>query len=522
MYKLPLVHKNRDKMMMEKLGKAGRKTIAVIGIMIAFFLVCFSWRYSIVRYPWGSPLAQDSFLGNLLFFLFMAAVLYAVQKSAGLMKTRDVHMITIVLSFFVCGILFWMIPQVTAIPQGDQLQVYVGTKWWLEGDFKSISEYDYFRVYPFQLSFIKLQSYVLGWLGRDIEESYRSMQYINAVFVAITFYASARIAKELFDSVKAEAVCLVLEILFLPMYLYTFFHYGEPIGTCCAVLVIYFFLLAIRENQRKPWLGYVYAALAALALFVVCITRGYLLIVGVAMLILSGLIFMRRKKIWPFAVACFCMITALLGYRSWNARITEQSGVQMDKGEPLILLVAMGLQGGFSYEDGPGGYSGYNWETFIENQYDADAAARIAAQDIKDRLVEWAARPQEMVLFFKNKQLHQWIEASYSSFTSTNLFENPKEWVMDLWYGDGFLAANDYLDGYQSMVYLLLLGYFIQLFFKDGTEKKYLPGLIFIGEFLFSLVWENQSRYIYPYIVIILPGIAGSLICYYESSVPPR
>ncbi len=92
---------------------------------------------------------------------------------------------------------------------------------------------------------------------------------------------------------------------------------------------------------------------------------------------------------------------------------------------------------------------------------------------------------------------------------------------MDLWYGDGFLAANDYLDGYQSMVYLLLLGYFIQLLLKDGAEKIYLPGLAFIGEFLFSLVWESQSRYIYPYIVIILPGIAGSLVCYFDMAGKP-
>ena len=40
---------------------------------------------------------------------------------------------------------------------------------------------------------------------------------------------------------------------------------------------------------------------------------------------------------------------------------------------------------------------------------------------------------------------------------------------------------------------------------------EYLPGVILIGEFCFSMIWEANSRYVYPYAVLMIPFAACSL-----------
>lgn len=116
-----------------------------------------------------------------------------------------------------------------------------------------------------------------------------------------------------------------------------------------------------------------------------------------------------------------------------------------------------------------------------------------------------------MFSFYKNKILNQWIEPSYSAFYSTCRMLEPAEWVIDCWYNEKQIFIVNALDHYQSIAYLMILIYFIHIFFCREDEKKYLPGLILIGGFLFSILWESKSRYIYPYIVFAMPCIAAGM-----------
>ena len=49
------------------------------------------------------------------------------------------------------------------------------------------------------------------------------------------------------------------------------------------------------------------------------------------------------------------------------------------------------------------------------------------------------------------------------------------------------------------------------LLLEKEDEKKYFLGLILVGEIFFSIIWEAQSRYVYPYIVMALPCMAAGM-----------
>lgn len=64
------------------------------------------------------------------------------------------------------------------------------------------------------------------------------------------------------------------------------------------------------------------------------------------------------------------------------------------------------------------------------------------------------------------------------------------------------------MDNYQFLIYLMLLVYFLKLLTGKDEIGTLLPVLILVGGFLFSLIWEGRSRYVYPYLVIALPCVA--------------
>ena len=81
-------------------------------------------------------------------------------------------------------------------------------------------------------------------------------------------------------------------------------------------------------------------------------------------------------------------------------------------------------------------------------------------------------------------------------------------------FGNRYQPYLSYMNSYQFLLYLLAFLGCIRLQMGKagkkgkGTEKQYLFGilpLLLIGGFLFQLLWEAKSRYIYYYMVLLLP-----------------
>ena len=94
----------------------------------------------------------------------------------------------------------------------------------------------------------------------------------------------------------------------------------------------------------------------------------------------------------------------------------------------------------------------------------------------------------------------------------TALQQEPEEWVTDLYTGTAGDKWYAFLNLYQGMVYVMLLFYFVILLKEKDHIFYFLPALLLLGGFCFSMIWEAKSRYVYPYIVMSLPCVAWSLV----------
>lgn len=187
---------------------------------------------------------------------------------------------------------------------------------------------------------------------------------------------------------------------------------------------------------------------------------------------------------------------------------------------PAIAYVAMGLQ--WTEGRDPGGWNGYHSDLFMECGFDAELTAEISLESVKASLGNMVENPAYMIRFFYTKLITQWEREDYMCLYETLAF-----------YGDRTEAAWDIYEGamkdrllcvmalHQSIVYAgagLFCVSGIAGWVKRGQKhnkemdiRHLLLLVTFIGGFMFSIIWEAQSRYVMPYFVMLIPYAADGL-----------
>lgn len=306
-------------------------------------------------------------------------------------------------------------------------------------------------------------------------------------------------------------------LAFIPMHLYSLFIYGEVLSVCGSVASIYFWMKANKKENGKGKL-FGYFVLTGICMMLAYIVRPSVAIIWIAMAIIQLLLFFKNKKLLPVILTAVVLILSTAGQKLVLVSIEWGTGVKLNNALPNELILAMGLQGDVESGEKPGGFNAYPTVTFAKNQYDREASIQEGNQYIRERLTEWVQDPGAAILFFKIKLLNQWNEPSYSVFTVTRFMDEPREWVSNMYYGRGNEILYAFLNQYQALFYLAVLIYMVILF-KGSNELNYLPGLVAIGGFLFSAIWEAKSRYVLPYMVILIPYFAGGISLFYDKLV---
>ncbi len=499
---------------MKKCSELCFKMIALIGTVVYLFLGFYSVRYTARMYIENENLivVKNAEWVNLAFLAVILLVTWILLKTRFLTK-RIMHIAACFLSAIVVAALFLLVRDSNAYAvSNDQLHVYLAGVEMAHGRFFEFHQGEYFGVYPFQYGLAWIYSLFYRLVRGDAPQV---VQYVHAICVGATVYAGFRVTRELFDSIAAEGIYLLVSLLFVPMYLYTLFMYGESISVCGTVFAIWFWLLIKRQDGLLKRI--VYFAICAFFLTVAYIARPSVLIVWIAMFIIQVLIVMRQKNVLPLLTTLLLLVVAVGGQKVIFTSIENKVGVEFNHAMPNELLLAMGLQGDIAAGEVPGQYNAYTWSTFSESGFDTEASAQIGRDYIIERLHEWLKNPGDCFSFFKTKLLNQWNEPSFGVFTVTRFMEEPERWVTRLYYGDTYELIYNMLDHFQSTAYILVFVFFLYLIF--GRDKKLsltvlLPGLILVGGFLFSAIWEAKSRYVYPYMVIAMPYVAGGAVIF--------
>ena len=390
------------------------------------------------------------------------------------------------------------------LPRADSALVIEAAKRFAAGDFSPL-EGEYFSRVSYQLGIcLPLEGLARLLPGLDLN---LLMQALNCVISAALMALLCGLAGGLSGDARTSGAAALLYMAFVPMLLFNMFVYGVLPMLLLCVLAMCCFARCARTGERR------YGVLYALLIGAAAALKPNAMIVMLALLICAAVHALQRKD--GFLLLCAALSVVLcFALPAGVIRLYElRAGVTLAPDTGMLLRLAMGMQDSMIAAGWYNGVIEEYWPLSVTPEMEKAAALEMLAA----RLREFAADPADAWAFFKEKCLTQWAEPSYDI----------------LWYGavcgksgrfnglahaifrDGspvraLLAG--YMNIFQQAAYVLALIGTCGMIREKRTEavQLMLPVTV-LGGFLYHMLFEAKSQYIYPYMLLLLPLAAAGM-----------
>lgn len=392
------------------------------------------------------------------------------------------------------------------LPGSDPAKVCEVASQWMAGDFSAFEQGEYLFCYPFQ-SGIVLFYYLLSRLFGD--GNYVAMQFVNLLALAVIYYLLYKIFSRFWKSEEKVLLISYLSlILWVPLMFYVTYLYGILPGMACSLGALYLALCYLEK--RRWWYMFPAALLMGMATVLKMNCLIYLVAIGcfLAYDAIDSLLISRQKgKQWIVSLA-FVAVMGLGVYgcnQATNAYVEHLSGYEMPEGEVMISWVVMGLS---EAPNAPGNYNGYIGNVFFDNHFDTELATEQSITDLKAILKRMVQSPIDSgITFFARKTAYQWNDPTFIAMErmegrQSTIEVSPR--IRDLIEGQGEVVLSVILNFVQTVI---LTGMLFYLFFtrKSRNLNELLVAVVFLGGYLFHMVWESSASYTIPYFVLLIP-----------------
>ena len=188
----------------------------------------------------------------------------------------------------------------------------------------------------------------------------------------------------------------------------------------------------------------------------------------------------------------------------------------------IISRLTMGLQESWM---GAGWYNNY-LDQFFPAEVTSDMEKEIAIADLKDRIKEMQNDPDMTISFFGRKAASQWLEPTYGTLNYGYVHgyywpdHEQASWVKEIFDQDGQLRLmlEGFMKAWQQAMYMLVaVGLWRGWRKADHTAQLVLP-LVVLGGFLYHMIFEAKSQYIYVYMMYLVP-LAAQGLCEAENQI---
>ena len=458
------------------------------------------------------------------------------------------------LLFFTLGLIFCLgvllILFGRTVPAADAMSVYNAALEWIQGNRDVIHPtVSYLSYYPQQIglmAFLELLLRIWNFTGISAPAwHFIKLLYVCLLCVAVLFqYLSL---KYLWRERWEEISCcyLILVCCNLPMVMYSSFVYGEIPSYAALSVGLYlllrllsgsFFADPVAETETRtipPARSH--STVSAILTGAGCI------------LFLTLSVMLRKNSLIPIiAVLLVLLFEALRSGRSVRMRLClcgmaiclavtsvsilplvqksyeKKAGNTLSSGVTAMSYFAMGMQ---EASRGCGWYNGFNIDTYDAAGMDTDAANEISHQAIRERLAYFREHPGYAVNFYVHKHLSQWADGTYASRQATlATYGGRSEFFQEIYDGSLSSAYIEWGNAWQNVLYLGTLLFCVNAVRRrrkgadaapqnGGADSLYLYiGLIAVlGGFLFHILWEANSRYIFLYSLLMMPYCAAGV-----------
>lgn len=435
-------------------------------------------------------------MGIIILLVFWGGMYALIKKLRIRMHTRILAGIMSICSMLIA--MFW-VSGANVIPEADQWNVSFYANMFNLGDFSGFEKGNYIATCPHQLGIVTLLRIVYSIMGPDRFLGFRLLSVLGVGMITYVGYEIVRILTK--KNVFAEINYLLLTVVCFPLYIYTLFIYGEVLST--AVLFVAAWLL-LSCLERFGW-GKVVALMMCAGLSVQLRQNSLIALLGFMVVLLVKII---QKFNWK-RVAMIVVIPLGILVGNMCIDLIYQEHYEDDAfAIPNLLYITMGTNW---EEQNPGWFSKYNYTVFFENDCDPEAAKEVAMADLKEFMDYCVENPDYALAFYKEKFISQWNDPMYHCLAmncKVNYGEPQNPIVENFYFGELRLFTEKFMNMYQLLVYGAILYWLVSSLRKNHNIEVHVLMVGIFGGFLFSLIWEAKTRYIFPYFVMMLPYAA--------------
>lgn len=498
-------------MKLEKTQSFCLRATAMLGALIYAVLFFYSFRYTmkmVSEVEWLTN-TKDSVLWHIAFLIGVLILIYCIKKIDKLLNDKLVKIAAVVISVIITffGFVWFRLTESYSI--ADQFMILETAQSVAKNMFDTFSTGDagnYFSMYPHQLGLVHIYSFLFKFFNNTHSDV---LQYSQAIFTGLTFFIGFKITDELFQKKIVNIYYLLIMSSCFPLFFYSIYIYGESIGVTAIFFNIYAMIKLLKNKEERTWKKMLWYVTAIFSFTIAYNVRSGLVVVWVAFAILAILQLLKNWKHWmPFLIVMLTLISALCMQSIVKNYYVDKTGLEFNKGMSPWCWLSMGMQ-----DSGrePGEYTGLNVYIYNLSEGDKEQQKELSQTFMKQQAETFIENPEYLIQFYKRKAFNQWNEPSYGCYTMTRFYIDPPAIVSSLYFGKIHNILYEFMNQIQSMNYLMILVAMLYLLLRKHELYQYTIGIILIGGFLFSLIWEAKSRYVFPYIVISIPYVAYGL-----------
>ena len=471
-----------------------------------FFLFSVLFSYQNTDFIWDYVYKIVEFVplqivSVLIYAIFVMGVVLLANKA----KIRDTRPIALIVGFLCTIISIYWIFTCGSTPGSDAGTVVRVTTQFMEGDYSTFEAGDYIGMNRHQLGLITVLRVLFSIFGMG---NYQSFRIMSALFVTLLVYSGYKNVSILSNKNRiAEYTYLLFVFLCVPIYMYTPFVYGEIISTA---LLMFIFWMIFEEIKQWSWIKLV---LIFIATFLADMFRRNILITVIAIVGIMVVSAFTQKNSKYLLIVVAVVLACFLEQFSMNVMYDKYFPDNAKHTPPANLWIAMGLN-----DDGvmSGWWDRETIEIYNAANCDREVAAEMANEIIKERVTNLVSNPVHLVRFLLKKVSSQWIAPMFQCIAMNNVIDGSESKLAHAIYYDEEInyGLSWVMNIYQIFIYGTGFIWIIQKFRKPGILVEYFIPMAIFGGFLFSILWEGKSRYVFPYylMIMVLSSVGASYI----------
>lgn len=485
-------------------ASAAEKVIVRIFLVLAAVVFTAIFCYSMME-TWENGwdlgddtlyLKRDSLTGNIFWMAVSLTVMWIVHKMYDKISHKPDMRAVLGVFCLLAGIfsIYWVGASNTE-PQADQWRLCDLAVAFDHGDCSGLAKGEYAGRNPHQLGLITIIRCLFRIFG---ENNYRAFQYFSALLVPVILFSGFQVIKRITkDDKRAEFYYLILMLLCVPMYGYVPFVYGEICSTAFTMLTAW---MVLDSLDKFSWIKTV---ALGITMGTAVLMRENTLIFLIAFLIVTAVKLLDNCS-WKTAAIGISMILGVVAGKAAVHSIYAPVTPEDSKAIPSVLYVVMGTN-----DERSGWYNMYHREVFEACDFDPELAARQGRADLALFLEKCRKNPGYAADFYYRKMNTQWNEPMYQCLGMNNGIAGSQSPLAEkVYFGELRYGVLDFMNIYQLLVY----GGVVCLLAVNGKRwvriENYILLIGVFGGFLFSLMWEAKTRYVFPYFMMMIPYAA--------------